>query len=298
VKPSAILTADLHLREDTPVARLDDYFAAQDRKIRFIADLQKAHNGIPVFDAGDLFNKWRGSPFLLQWAIRTLPDIITIDGNHDQSSHNRDLFEKTSLAVLKAAGVARVPTEPISVAEIPARIHFFPWGATLYGVQPTKPGDAKQVALVHTMTYVGRSPYPGCKDPGAGTLMEKLSGFDLIVSGHNHKNFVVEREGRVLVNPGSMMRSTADQADHKPRVYLWYAEDNHVEAVFLPIEEGVVSREHIEVVEQREGRMSAFVERLNTDVEIGLSFERNMERHLAANRMRTRTKEIIEEAMR
>lgn len=295
MKPSAILTADIHLREDTPVARLDDYFAAQARKIKFIRELQKEHGGIPVLDAGDLFDKWKPSPFLLQWAIRNLPDMTTVEGNHDQSSHNSDLFAKTGLAVLEAAGVITIPRKPLLLENSRTEVHAFPWGSPFYGAEPV---EGRNVALVHTMTYVGRSPYPGCKDPGAGALMEKLPGFDLIVSGHNHKPFVVERNGRLLVNPGSIMRSNADQHDHKPRVYLWYAEDNHAEPVFLPIEDGVVSREHLEVVEAREDRMTAFVSRLNQDVEIGLSFERNMERWLAGNRVRTRTKEIIEESLR
>lgn len=294
MNPSAILTADLHLREDIPVCRLDDFFAAQHRKVTFIRDLQKEHGGIPVLDAGDLFDHWKPSPFLLQWAIRNLPDMVTVDGNHDQSSHNRSLYEKTGLAVLEAAGVVNVLTEKWGGFK-DLILYPLPWGTDPYGV----PGrDKRQVALIHAMTYTGRSPYPGCEDPGASTLLKKMSGFDLVVSGHNHKPFVVEKEGRLLVNPGSMMRTTADQMEHKPRVYLWYAEKNEVEPVYLPIEEGVVSREHIEVVERREERIEAFVSRLNQDVEIGLSFERNMERHLAANRMRSRTVEIIEEAMK
>lgn len=146
------------------------------------------------------------------------------------------------------------------------------------------------------MTYMGRSPYPGCSDPGAATILKKMAGFDLIVVGHNHKPFVIEKDGRLLVNPGSLLRSNADQVDHKPRVYLWFAQDNHVEPVFVPIENDVLSREHLDIVADREERMEAFVERLNQDIEIGLSFERNIARFLATNRLRTRTKEIIREA--
>lgn len=295
MKPSAILTADIHLREDQPVARLDNYWEAQARKIKWLRDLQREHD-CPILDAGDLFNKWRPSPYLLQWAIRNLPDMISVEGNHDMSSHNRDLYEKTGLAVLEAAGVVRIGVEllPNTAAEL----YSFPWGAELRGVGPRKKGYMPRVALAHIMTYAGRSPFPGCTDPGAGTLMDKLDGFELIVTGHNHKPFVVEKDGRLLVNPGSLMRSTADQADHKPRVYLWYAETNKVEPVFVPIEEGVVSREHLETVAQRDERMGAFVSRLNQDVEIGLSFERNMERFLSTNRLRARTKEIIQGAVK
>ena len=293
MKPTAILTADIHLRDDQPVCRLDNYWEAQARKIQWLRDLQKQHN-CPVLDAGDLFHKPKPLPFLLQWAIRNMPDMVTVEGNHDQSCHNSDLFEKTGLAVLEAAGVAHVITHD-DLYESPSSfsVQGFPWGTELYGVpRRTK----RQVALMHIMTYTGRSPFPGCKDPGAAALLDKMSGFDLVVTGHNHTPFVVEREGRFLVNPGSLMRSTADQADHLPRVYLWYAEDNHVEPVYVPIEFGVVSREHLTAPEEREERLSAFVSRLTNDIEVGLSFSQNMERRLSRNRVRARTKEIIQEA--
>lgn len=300
MKSTAILTADIHLREDQPVCRTDNYWDAQARKIKWLRDLQLEHN-CPILDAGDLFNKWKPSPYLLQWAIKNLPQMITVAGNHDQSSHNQDLFEKTGLAVLEAAGVVTLakPTwiNVKGLQNMP--IYGFPWGVELFRVEDRYASkDPLKIALVHTMTYKGRVPYPGCTDPGASTLLDKMTGFDLIVTGHNHKPFVVEKDGRLLVNSGSLMRSTSDQADHEPRVYLWYAEDNHVEPVFVPIEKGVVSRDHIDVVEHREERMTAFVSRLNQDVEIGLSFERNMERYLAANRLRTRTREILEKVVR
>jgi predicted phosphodiesterase len=78
------------------------------------------------------------------------------------------------------------------------------------------------------------------------TLLRKAKQFDLIITGHNHDSFVIKVGGRLLVNPGSIMRSTTKQINHKPRVYLWYDEDNHVEPVFLPIEKNVLSTEVIE----------------------------------------------------
>lgn len=295
MKPTAILTADIHLRDDQPVCRLDNYWEAQARKIAWLLGLQQKHN-CPILDAGDLFHKPKPSLFLLQWAIHNMPDMVTVEGNHDQSYHNPDLFEKTGLAVLEAAGVVELAPlfDPIMRKASAFSILGFPWSRS---PTSTEKKSYRQVALMHIMTYTGRSPFPGCKDPGAATLLDKMAGFDLVVTGHNHTPFVVEREGRLLVNPGSLMRSTADQADHQPRVYLWYAEDNHVEPVFAPIELGVVSREHLTAPEEREERLSAFVSRLTNDIEVGLSFSQNMERWLSRNRVRARTKEIIEEAM-
>ena len=92
------------------------------------------------------------------------------------------------------------------------------------------------------------------------------------------------------------MRMTAAQADHRPRVYLWYADTNEVEAVYLPIEAGVVSRDHIERQNERDERIDAYVTRMNTEYDVELSFSDNLQRYYAANRVHSRVKGIIEEA--
>ena len=61
------------------------------------------------------------------------------------------------------------------------------------------------------------------------------------------------------MNPGSIYRMEASQENHKPRVYLWYAETNTVEPVYIPIESGVISREHLETKEERDIRINAFI---------------------------------------
>ena len=55
---SAILCGDVHLREDSPICRTDDVWAAQWKKIDFISDLQKTHD-CPVLCSGDLFDYWK-----------------------------------------------------------------------------------------------------------------------------------------------------------------------------------------------------------------------------------------------
>jgi DNA repair exonuclease SbcCD nuclease subunit len=143
------------------------------------------------------------------------------------------------------------------------------------------------------MTYKGKPPWPGCEDPPAKELLKRYPDYDLIVTGHNHQSFVEELDGRLLVNPGAITRQEADKADHKPCVYLWYAEENQVEPHYLPVEEGVISREHIEQTEERNERIEAFVSRLNDEWEAGLSFEQNLERFFKENEIRQSVQEII-----
>lgn len=302
MKPTAIITADIGLQEGQPICRLDSHWEAQARKILWLKKLQEKH-GCPILDGGDLFEVWKSSPNLERWALQNLPDgICTIPGNHDLKAHNIQLYEQGSLAVLEAAEkitvISKLHTLPLIHSSGKFTIVGFPWGVPVCGFDKEKAKrdlDIKGpiIALVHAMTYVGRSPFPGCKDPGALSLLKKMSGFDLIIIGHNHKPFIVEHEGRKLISPGSLTRTTADQADYKPCVYLWYAEDNSIEAIPVPIEADVISREHIDVVENKEARISAFVERLGGEFEVSLSFKNNLQNFFGKNRVRKAVQDLV-----
>ena len=96
-----------------------------------------------------------------------------------------------------------------------------------------------------------------------------------------------------------MMRMSAKQIDHKPRVYLWDAEANEIELIYLPITKGVVSREHIEQTEQRDERIEAFVARLagKDDDAAGLDFEENLRQAISVAKPNKRTEELIWQAV-
>ena len=94
----AILTADWHIRPDTPVCRTDDFFLAMSNKLDFILNLSK-ENDCPILLAGDigkrpLNNGW--PTWLIQWAIEKFKgsNIIAIPGQHDLPGHRIDLFKK------------------------------------------------------------------------------------------------------------------------------------------------------------------------------------------------------------
>lgn len=300
---TAIITSDIHLREDQPVCRADDFWTAQEEKIRWLCGLAKKYD-CPILDAGDLFNHWKPSPRLLQWALRELPpNIFTIPGNHDLPAHSLTRYGESGLGVLEEANKVLVlkSPNPFQVTGNPSfDLHPFPWGMEPAPCPPrrrTAQRMNRRVALIHTMTYHGESPWPGCVDPNAEELMEQMAGYDLIIVGHNHKPFVLECEGRVLLSPGCLTRQSADQAAHKPRVWLWFAEDNRVEPLYAPAREGVVVRDHIDSVEERDARIDAFVQRLSGDWEVGLSFERNLEGFFSTNRVRKGVKDIVWEAV-
>jgi len=65
----------------------------------------------------------------------------------------------------------------------------------------------------------------------------------------------------------------------------------------LPYTEGAISREHIDVIEERDARIDAFISKLNSDWDVSLSFEDNIEAFCQANNVREPIKEIIYKAL-
>ena len=282
-QPDAILTADWHLREDNPKCRTDNFVEAQWKKVEFINQIQWAH-GCPIIHSGDLFDHWKPSPALLTKTLSVLPNkFYTIYGNHDLPQHNLELAYKCGINVLQEAERLKV-------------LNGTHWNQVTAESDLPLPENRKYL-VYHVMTYKGKTPWPGCTDPKAGKLLRKYPQYDLIITGHNHQTFVEEYDGRLLVNPGSLTRQEADKTDHKPCVFLYYADTNTVEKVLLPFEEGVISREHLEVKQDRDDRIDAFVSRLNSDFQGAVSFEDNLTRMIQENEIAESVAEIIYKAV-
>lgn len=271
-KVDLILCADIHLREDRPVCRTDDFVnVTQWRKLDFISDLQKKYDCL-VLHSGDLFHHWKPSPWLLSKTMKHLPErFATVYGNHDLPQHNLELSNKCGIYTLGSAGAL----------EILEGTH---WGQDPIGFN--------KILVWHKFTYQGKEPWPGCTDPTASKLLKQYPQYDLILTGDNHQPFVQEYEGRILVNPGSLSRQRASET-HLPRVYLYNAESNTVEPVFIPIEEGVITREHLEKEEMRNERIDSFVSQLSEKWKVSMSFEENLQRFEKKNNVRESVMNIV-----
>lgn len=297
-QPGAILTSDWHLREDKPICRIDDFFETQWKKVDFIKQLQAKYN-CPVLHAGDLFDHWKPSPYLLSKTIEYLPkQFYTVYGNHDLPQHNINLAEKCGIYTLYKS----------KVVEILDGCHWnqYPKESSI-GIETSKGKNikyadgitpefyktlVKEILLWHIMTYQGQKPWSDCPSPTAIKLLKKYPQYDLIITGDNHKPFVEEYQGRLLVNPGSLSRQSASET-HKPRVYLWFVDKNTVKPVYIPIKEDAVSREHLDIIENRNERIDAFVNRLNNDYETTVSFEDNLKKFEQTNKIRKSVMNII-----
>lgn len=282
----AILTADWHLREDTPVCRTDNFTEAQWAKVEEVSRLQKKYD-CPVFHAGDLFHHWKPSPALLTKCIQKLPArFATVYGNHDLPQHNMDLEYKTGIRTLIEAGVIELLREghwnhPPEVGE---RMQY--------------DKGFRKFAVWHNMVWTNKAPFPGAEEEDEGhKLLSDYPQFDLILTGDNHQQFVCKQDGRILLNPGNLTRQTAAQKDFEPAVWLWNANDNTVEAHFFDVNPDAVTRIHIQDKQERDERITAFIERLDAEWEGVLDFGENLRRFGKENEISEQVMDIAYKAL-
>ena len=272
-KVIGILCADIHLRDDVPLARTDDYWKAQQDKFIYILDLSHKYE-CPIFIAGDIFEKARSSQFLEQWAISTIRehcimDIFVVPGQHDLPNHNIDLYDKSSLCVLESAGV-------IKVAKVPCNDEKTVGHHEVSGIR---------IGMMHTMVYKVDPIHESVGGAKASVLLKRFKEYDILLTGDNHKTFTyMDKDKRILVNPGSMMRMDADQMRHKPTVFLLH-DDGLIGEVYLPIlVQNAVTREHIEKKEVLDTKVQTFIKRIKEDYEVGISFRKNLKAFFRKNK--------------
>ncbi len=282
----AILTADIHLTETTPISRTDNYVEAQDRKLAFLKQLETQYD-CPVIDAGDIFDYWKASPWLIAQAYKNLPsEIYTIPGNHDLPEHSMQQYEKSALHVLEVALAIR------RLSKTPYDRHDFTIAGFAYG---EKLEDVNaDIVVIHDLVYEGNPPWPNAVGYQPKDLFKIFTKPRLILTGHYHMALVAKsKDGRLVVNPGSMMRMTIVQKDYKPRCYLYNFDDNEVEPVYFPIEEEVFDGRHIVEPKEKEERLSAFIEKLNMEWDLRLSFKANLEAFFKENKINKKVEELI-----
>lgn len=297
-KPDAILVGDLHIRDDTPKCRLDDFWQTQKRKMLWLKDLWESLDKPPILQPGDVFHKWKSSPQVINAVLNWLPPMVTIPGNPGKHNYfTQEGFERDALSVVASSKRRWVVLGDRKnwIPELPndfMEVHAALWEKELIQVIP-HPSGRRQILITHKMIVQERKPFEG---EYAGAFLRRMKSYDLILTGHNHQSFVQEQHGRLLVNPGSFTRQSTSE-DHRPVVYLWHAANNTVEVIYVPIEDGVISKEHIDTPKERDERIAAFVERLDTDLEVTIRFKDNILTHIEANEIRDMVKERVLEAI-
>lgn len=299
-----ILVGDCHIRKKNPVARTDDIFDAFKRKWQFIKDLSGKYKA-PIIQSGDLTEfKFDRSSFKADF-INELLDVFDKDGkifscigNHDVLGDRTDLVHQTALGTLVKTGCVNIygAIIPVIAGRNSKKIHIHscPWKKDPSTI---KIASGFNILIWHVMTWKGDKPWKGCEDPDCVRLLRKYPQFDLIVTGHNHETFVHEEDGRFLINPGGLLRTSADEGDKTPYVFIFDTDTKQYKQIEIPHEKGVVSRGHIETLEQREERLDGFIDKVKMGFSVEMDYESNLRKFLEENKTKQDVRDIIENAI-
>lgn len=247
----AVVCADLHLSLKPPIARAGepDWFEAMARPLREMKELAD-YNQVPIFCAGDVFDRWNPPPELINFALRELPKMYAVAGQHDLPHHSHEQIKRSAFwTMVMQDRITVVPPEGIYVqctdSGTSCMLYGFGWN------QPVQKPDKKFgcdrfVALLHEYKWLTSS------TGFVGAMAEQrishdpFLGFKTVIIGDNHRPFEVEAaqestDGCYVFNCGGFMRRKSDDA-HAPRIGVLF-EDGRVRPhplntskdVFVPV---------------------------------------------------------------
>lgn len=299
----AILTADIHLSENPPVARSAEpnWLKAMARPLDEICSLSDKHK-CPVVIAGDLFDCHDPSPRLVNFAMRHWPrqNVYAVPGQHDLPHHNYQDVKKTAYwTLVEAKRIVNLhPGLPVEYAlpQGPIRLHGFPWKEE---VKPlVKPHDLLvEIAVVHEMVWDEKEPYPDA--PGRlRDMRRKYKGYDVVVCGDNHRPFYSKlAENSVLWNCGSLMRRRADQKDFRPSVGLLSA-DGTVKRYYLDVsKDKLIDKEEKPENGEADDSCREFMETLAKSADAALDYAEAVKRVLEQERHRPEVRRVVMECL-
>lgn len=290
-----IITGDWHITDQRPENRKDNYEDSVFDKLDFILKIAKKNN-CGVLQPGDFFDNPNPSYRLFTRTVSLLNKykevrVLSIFGQHCLRYRTKENTASIALEqscrnfIILGSNGTRFDKEMISF-----------YGSS-YGEAIPKPvDDCFNILLIHRM-IVKEKLWNTQEDFVESNTFLKQNNYDLIVSGDNHQGFISTVEKRMLVNCGSMMRSTINQINHKPFVVLFDTETKKYKQIFVPIEpaENVFKIDKIEKDKERNKELDAFVSGLSEQKEMGLSFMDNLEEYVIKNNIDSTITEIIKE---
>ena len=273
-----VLISDLHLMSSSPVSRLDDAQKTSLDKLAFVLNYAESKNAV-ILQAGDFFDgprSWYLLPKVLSLIGNFHSSIHAIFGQHDTYMYSVERRRYTSLGVLEAVGDVNILNDhPFCFSDL----HVY---GCSYGEEIPNPHKIlmknrfKNVLVIHA-PIAEKEIFPGQEYESYNKFLMEQEHYDVILCGDIHRAFFYERrDGRIILNTGSMMRKTAEKYsfEHEPHFYVWDSESGDFEKVIIPHSpaEEVLTRAHIEDSEEKKAILGEFVDAIKDDYEAQVDF--------------------------
>lgn len=232
-----IFIGDLHLDSRTPESRIDDYGQTVLNKLLSLLDLAIANSVKTIICTGDMFEKYYEPVSYLVKVVDVFLKFKTngikfysLIGNHDLPYNNMEFFKTTPLALLYKADLV-LPFGLIEFEDFDIYGINFTQKDILSDIvsAASKKPKRKSIAVMH---YAFNNTVPN-ESINIGDL--KL--FTMVVSGHDHMPYPLERIGGItILRPGSFTRQTKDDYNLKRKItaYMYVSGENSIYELILP----------------------------------------------------------------
>ena len=265
-----IASADLHICDNLPQNRKDkDYLDTCLNKFKNIMEITNETDSKLLVLAGDIFDSAKVKYLVLNAVLDIIYQyprikILAIPGQHDCRYHMGSLLD-TPMGILQTTGVFHILNDNLVTIN---NISFVGTGWN----EEIDPEIKADVLVTHQMvTYKGEL-WPGQTNYStAHAILRKYKKINVIISGDNHLPHLVESEGRLQINCGSMLRKSKDQIEFLPRVWSVDTEYWTTSPIFLKIKpaEDVFDLDKIELEEitdiakkEADEKIKAFIQTL------------------------------------
>ncbi|WP_018247567.1 metallophosphoesterase [Orenia marismortui] len=276
-----LVLTDTHIRGTTPSRRLDDFKETLLNKLREVKEIAIEEDVDYILHGGDLFDRPDTAPSVVNdfiKVLRTYPKpIYIVAGNHDLYGHNPETLSRTMLGILITSGIVNlVPEEPIFlkddnglVLQLSGRNFDYSIDEKNTTAYTVKKDDKANYALhlIHGMLL--EKPF----FESGYTLIEDVdTEADITVAGHYHIGFGVKKfKGKYFLNPGSLVRSSADLKEIKrtPQVAIVELKDE-VKISLRKLKSAkpgkeILDRSAIEGQKFREKKLSEFIREIKAN---------------------------------
>lgn len=245
-----IACADLHIRNNRPVHRKDEYFKTVCNKFQQIISLGNEHCA-HIIIAGDFFDSVKVGHKVVNTILEimnTLSDkrrVFVIAGQHDMSYHTHDLSGSPLQTLIHAGKIELLHRKhPLVVVENFEEEWIY---GCSFGQEPVEPKHKNSILVIHKSVTPGEPPFFLTDAISDEEMFNKYPKYKLFICGDFHSPFTAQTEKRMLVNCGPMLRQSIDQIDLKPRVWFIDTCSKKCKPIFLNIEppESVFTLENI-----------------------------------------------------
>jgi len=277
-----LVVGDLHLRTRPPKRRREADFAEVCLgKLRQIVTIVR-RRADTVVQVGDFFDSPDPSKGLIADVIGVMmgepKPWYVIHGQHDLRYHSQEAASRSALRILEAAGIVRILGAGGGRRGALARLI----GASFGQVPPGCPTDGFNILVAHAM--VGDRPlWPGHDLTGPEQYARKHPGYNLYCLGDYHYPFSKRVGDAWVINPGAVLRLTADERDRsrRPKVVLFDTDGGEPEDIYLdvtPEAEAFDLEGHAKDADAREARASFadMAEALKHTGQLGVNFKQNL----------------------